>query len=300
MHVVTLFVTLAALIAQAPDGAVIEVPGGTYHENVTIDSRHGVRLHPRAGEHVVIDGAIEIRSSSDVEVRGFEVRNARGIGFTSWGSSNVTIAGNDVHDCARAGIWAGFDKPGASHGIVIRDNVVTNSVLENRDRAAERGWSQAIGVQYCDGVTIERNRVTRNYGEGINVCVTDHAKVLANELSDNFSFEVYLDNARYVTVDQNTISTTNDRAFFRYGQPASGIGCANEEYAYTTSLSHLTITNNIIRGARDGFYYGDFGRGGGMHDVRVTGNTFVGCRRRPVYIEKARHTGVVVKANAIR
>jgi hypothetical protein len=33
MHVVTLFVTLAApiaaLIAQAPDGGVIEVPGGT-------------------------------------------------------------------------------------------------------------------------------------------------------------------------------------------------------------------------------------------------------------------------------
>ncbi|HEX3581646.1 MAG TPA: hypothetical protein VH087_07765, partial [Thermoanaerobaculia bacterium] len=81
------------------------------------------------------------------------------------------------------------------------------------------------------------------------------------------------------------------------GEPASGIGAANEEYPFSTPLSHITITNNEIRGARYGFYYGNYGRGGGLHDVRVTGNTFAAIRRKPVYIEKARHTGVAVRGN---
>jgi parallel beta-helix repeat protein len=246
---------------------------------------------------VTLEGSIEISDSSSIEVRGLEVRGAPQNCVTSWGSTDVTIADMNVHDCGRAGIWAGYERPGISRSIAIRDNTVTNCVLENRERTAEHGWSQAIGVQYTDGVTISGNRVSKNYGEGINVCVTDHAKVTGNQLSDNYSFEIYLDNARWAVVDGNTTSTTSDRRFFRYGEPASGIGAANEEYPFTTSLSHLTITNNVVRGARDGFYYGDYGRGGGMHDARITGNTFADCRRRPVYIEKAPHTGLVVQRN---
>ena len=65
------------MLGDAPRGGVIvEVPGGTYHEKVVIDDRHGLVLRPRAGEQVIIDGSIEIRSSSAVEVRGFEVRSA--------------------------------------------------------------------------------------------------------------------------------------------------------------------------------------------------------------------------------
>jgi parallel beta-helix repeat protein len=284
MHAV-LFVTISALIAQAQPGSVVEIPGGAYRDKVVIAGAHGLTVRPRAGEHVTLEGSIEIRDSTSIEVRGIEVHGAPQNCVTSWGSSDVTIAGMNVHDCARAGIWAGYERPGISRAIVIRDNTVTNCVLENRARTAEHGWSQAIGVQYSDGVTIAGNRVSQNYGEGINVCVTDHAKVTGNELSDNYSFDVYLDNARWTLVDGNTITTTNDRRFFRYGEPASGIGAANEEYPFTTPLSHITITNNVVRGARYGFYYGNYGRGGGIHDLRIRGNTFAVLRRR-VYIER--------------
>lgn len=297
MHAV-LLVTISALIAQAQPGSVVEVPGGTYHDKVIIAGAHRLTVRPRAGEHVTLEGTIEIRDSSSIEVRGIEVRGAPQNCVTSWGSTDVVIAEMNVHDCGRAGIWAGYERPGISRSIVIRDNTVTNCVLENRERTAKHGWSQAIGVQYSDGVTISGNRVSNNYGEGINVCVTDHAKVTGNRLSDNYSFEVYLDNARWTLVDGNTISTTNDRRFFRYGEPASGIGAANEKYPFTTSLSHLTITNNVVSGARYGFYYGDYERGGGMHDVEITGNTFANCRERPVYLEKARHTRVVIRNNS--
>ncbi|HEX7192338.1 MAG TPA: right-handed parallel beta-helix repeat-containing protein [Thermoanaerobaculia bacterium] len=279
------FVTISALIAQAQPGSVVEIPGGTYQDKVIIAGAHGLTVRPRAGEHVTLEGSIEIRDSASIVVRGLEVRGASQNCITSWGSVDVTIAGNDVHDCGRAGIWAGYDRPGISRRIVISDNKVTNCVLENRARTAVHGWSQGIGVQYSDDVTISGNRVLENYGEGINVCVTDHSKVTGNQLSDDYSFDIYLDNARWALVDGNTITTTNDRRFFRYGEPASGIGAANEQYPFTTSLSHITVTNNVIRGARYGFYYGNYGRGGGLHDFHITGNTFA-VRRRPVYIEK--------------
>lgn len=277
--------TISALIAQAQPGSVVEVPGGIYQDKVIIAGAHGLTVRPRAGEHVTLEGSIEIRDSSSIEIRGLEVHGAPQNCVTSWGSSDVTIAGNEIHDCGRAGIWAGYERPGISRKIVVSDNTVTNCVLENRARAAEHGWSQAIGVQYSDGVTISGNHVWKNYGEGINVCVTDHSKVTANQLSDNYSFNIYLDNARWALVDGNTITTTNDRNFFRYGEPASGIGAANEQYPFTTSLSHITVTNNVVRGARYGFYYGNYGRGGGLHDFQISGNTFA-VRRRPVYIEK--------------
>jgi parallel beta-helix repeat protein len=284
MHPV-LFVIISALIAQAQPGSVVEIPGGTYQDKVVIAGAHGLTVRPRAGEHVKLEGSIEIRDSTSIEVRGIEVYGAPQNCVTSWGSSNVTIADMNVHDCGRAGIWVGYERPGISRKIVIRDNTVTNCVLENRERTAEHGWSQAIGVQYSDDVTIAGNHVSKNYGEGINVCVTDHSKVTGNELSDNYSFNVYLDNARWADVDGNTITTTNDRRFFRYGEPASGIGAANEEYPFTTSLSHITVTNNVVRGARYGFYYGNYGRGGGLHDFHISGNTFA-VRHRRVYIEK--------------
>ncbi len=280
-----LFVTISALIAQAQPGSVVEIPGGVYQDKVVIVGAHGLTVRPRAGEHVTLEGPLEIRDSTSIEVRGLEVRGAPENCVTSWGSSNVTIAEMNVHDCGRAGIWAGYERPGISRAIVIRDNTVSNCVLENRARTAERGWSQAIGVQYSDDVTIASNHVSKNYGEGINVCVTDHSKVTGNRLSDNYSFDIYLDNARWALLDGNTITSTDDRRFFRYGEPASGIGAANEEYPYTTSLSHITITNNVIRGARYGFYYGNYGRGGGVHDLHMSGNTFA-VRHRPVYIEK--------------
>ena len=285
MFAPAVLVTISALIAQAQPGSVVEIPGGTYQDKVVIAGAHGLTVRPRAGEHVVLEGSIEILDSTSIEVRGLEVHGAPRNCVTSWGSTDVTIAGMNVHDCGRAGIWAGYERPGISRKIAIRDNTVTNCVLENQARTAEHGWSQAIGVQYSDGVTITGNRVLGNYGEGINVCVTDHAKVTSNQLSDNYSFNIYLDNARWTLVDGNTITTTNDRRFFRYGEPASGIGAANEQYPFATSLSHITVTNNVIRGARYGFYYGNYGRGGGLHDFHIGGNTYA-VRRRPVYIEK--------------
>lgn len=285
MHAV-LFVTISALIAQAQPGSVVEIPGGVYQDKVIIASAHDLTVRPRAGEHVALEGSIEIRDSTSIEVRGIEVRGAPQNCVTSWGSSGVTIAGMNVHDCGRAGIWAGYERPGISRSIVIRDNTVTNCVLENRARVAEHGWSQAIGVQYSDSVSITGNHVSQNYGEGINVCVTDHATVSGNHLSDNYSFDVYLDNARWTLVDANTITTTNDRRFFRYGEPASGIGAANEEYPYTSPLAHITITNNVVQGARFGFYYGNYGGGGGIRDLRIRGNTFTVRHRPAVYIEK--------------
>lgn len=291
-------VTISALIAQAQPGSVVEIPGGVYQDKVIIAGAHGLTVRPRPGEHVTLEGSIEIRDSTSIEVRGIEVHDAPENCVTSWGSTDVTIAEMNVHDCGRAGIWAGYERPGISRSIVIRDNTVTNCVLENRARTAEHGWSQAIGVQYSDGVTIAGNHVSKNYGEGINVCVTDHAKVTGNQLSDNYSFDVYLDNARWTLVDGNTITATNDRRFFRYGEPASGIGAANEEYPFTTPLLHITVTNNVVRGARYGFYYGNYGRGGGLHDVRVIGNVFSASWERSISIEHAKHTGVIVRENS--
>ncbi|MEA2572634.1 MAG: hypothetical protein QOI24_4635 [Acidobacteriota bacterium] len=280
------FATITKAADAAKPGDVVNVRGGVYKGAIRIESRgesesRQIIIRALPGQTAIIDGSstkpgtdlVRIVGAQWVQFTGFEVRGARGIGIIAWGVRHVTIANNRVHDCAGAGIWAGSDKQGETQDVTIAGNIVTGNVLRNVAHKTRRGWPQAIGAYKSARVLITRNTVARNHGEGIAIIISNHCTAGDNEVFDNYSVEIYLDNAQWSTVERNFVYSTGDRRYFRFGQPAFGIGAANETYDVANPLEHITIANNIILRSRSAIFYGNYDRGGGLRSSIIANNT---------------------------
>jgi hypothetical protein len=303
------FATITHAADTAQPGDIIDVRGGVYRQRVAI-STSGTRNAPiifraHLGETPIIDGSTQPANSALVNITdvawvhflGFEVRNSRGIGIVVWASSNLTVGYNDVHDSVGGGIWVGNDQRGTSAHVTIVRNRVHNNVTSNAPHTLKMGWAQAIGILKSDDVAVLHNWIYRNDGEGVAFVLSTHCQARENEVFDNYAVGIYLDNAQTTTVDANFIYSTNAARYFRGGQPAFGIAVANERYDLYLVSDHLTITNNVVARTRSGFYYGDFERGGGLHDTLVAHNTFVGANEPLLRIEEARHGATTIANN---
>lgn len=293
-------------------GDVVEVRGGTYSgSRVSISEIHGtasarIVFRPYAGEKVIIDGTgtpaatdlVSLYQASYVDFTGFEVRNATRIGITSWNSHDVRIANNTVHHCVRNGIYAGADTFGISHDVVVDGNTVYNNVLENRNRAfPDGGWATGITLAYSTNSRATNNKVYQNDGEGIVTLLSSDNLIEGNEIFDNFSVGVYVDNARRITVNRNLIYSTGNTSYYREGYPASGIATANEWYEASLPSSDLVATNNIIVNTRWGFFYGAFQAGGGLKNATIANNTFYKAVDEMIWIEADSHANSVFQNN---
>jgi parallel beta-helix repeat protein len=280
------FATITKAAAVATAGDVVNVRGGVYKGVVRIESRgkseaEQIIIRALPGETAIIDGSstkpgtdlVRLVRAQWVQFIGFEVRNAAGVGIIAWGVHHVTIENNRVHDCAGAGIWTGSDKQNETQNVTITGNSVTGNVQRNVAHAKRRGWPQAIGVYKSARVLVSHNVVSRNHGEGIAVILSNHCTASDNEVSDNFSVEIYLDNAQWSTVERNFVYSTGDQRYFRFGQPAFGIGAANETYDIANPLEHITIANNIILRSRSAIFYGNYERGGGLRNSIIANNS---------------------------
>jgi parallel beta-helix repeat protein len=303
------FRTITKAAGVVRPGDTVSVRGGVYNEIVkasvkgTAAARITIQSHP--GEQAIIDGTgtasatdlVQLGSAEYLDFTGFEVRNSNRLGIAGWGSKNVRILNNKVHHSFRGGIYVGHSGFGSVYDITIADNTVYGNVLENQLHNMNGGWGQSISVQYADRVTITRNRVYQNDGEGIVVVLSDNAVVQANEVSDSFSVGIYLDNAQYSKIEGNFVYSTGNSRYFRDGYPASGIATANESYSNTNKLTDLAITNNIVVDTRYGFYYGAFEAGGGLKNTTLSNNTFYKARTAMVWLEADAHAGNVIQNN---
>ncbi|MCU1232025.1 MAG: putative calcium-binding protein [Acidobacteria bacterium] len=280
------FATITKAADMAKPGDLVNVRGGVYKGTVHIESRgrsesQQIIIRALPGETAILDGSstkpgtdlVRLVGAEWVQFTGFEVRGATGIGISAWGVRHVTIADNRVHDCAGAGIWTGSDKQSETQNVTITGNTVTGNVLRNAAHETRRGWPQAIGVYKSARVLVSRNVVSRNHGEGIAIIISNHCTASDNQVSDNYSVEIYLDNAQWSTVERNFVYSTGDRSYFRFGQPAFGIGAANETYDVANPLEHITIANNIILRSRSAIFYGNYDRGGGLRSSIIANNT---------------------------
>jgi parallel beta-helix repeat protein len=300
--------TKAAGIVRAGD--VVNVRGGVYKESVqitakgTADSRILIQSNP--GETAIFDGTgtsrstnvITLYKSSYVDLSGFEVRNAGQIGICSWGSNNVRILGNTVHHSFRNGIYIGWDAFGVSYDNVVDGNTVYNNVLENANRAFPNGgWATGVSMNYTDRGRVTNNRIYENDGEGIVTILSKYTLIEGNELSDNFSVGIYVDNSRFVKVNANLMYSTGNSRYYRIGYPASGMATANEYYDDALPSSDNTFTNNIVINSRWGFFYGAYDAGGGLKNAVVANNTFYKAASTMIWIEKDSHSNNVFQNN---
>ena len=291
-------------------GDVVNVRAGVYTERVTIKSK-GTAAAPivfraMAGEAAVIDGTataanedlVSLIDTEHVDFSGFEVRNSKKIGIVLWHARNTRVLNNHVHHAFLNGIYAGGDVSPSCSDITVSGNIVHDTVLENQYHTRTGGgWAAAVVVSRTDRATISNNRIYNNDGEGLISLRSNHHVIQGNEISDNYSINLYLDNARFATVNGNLVYSTGNTRYFRSGKPASGIGIANETKDIMNPSSDNVFTNNIVVGVRWGFYYGNYESGGGLKNTKVVNNTFYGTTEAIIRVENDAHANSVVANN---
>jgi parallel beta-helix repeat protein len=298
-------ITKGAQLAKAGD--TVSVRGGVYNEIVKIGnsgtSAAPITVQTYPGESAIIDGTgttvsdLVTITGSYVTFSGFEVRNSNRIGILSWEAKFVSIRNNKSHDNVKGGIYAGGSAFGLSSDVTVDGNTVYNNVTENTAHASGGGWSQTIGIQKTDRGKVTNNKVYNNDGEGIVFVLSDNGLAQKNDVYDNFSVEVYLDNARSTTIDSNFVHSTGNTRYYRNGYAAAGISVANESYSTSNPSTDNKITNNIVTGNRWGFYYGNYEVGGGLKNTTIANNTFYGASQEILKIDNATHSGSLVQNN---
>ncbi len=301
-------ITQAAAVAQPGD--TIHVRGGVYTGRVKIYSKGTasarITFRPYNSEKVTLDGAgvpsdkavVSLNEAEYVDFNGFEVRNAPYIGILGWYAKNIRILNNDVHGTVRGGIWVGADTMGYSSDITVSGNSVHNTVLENQyHNMGGGGWAGAVVVSVTERATITGNRIWNNDGEGLISLRSNHHVIRDNQIWDNFSVELYIDNSRFATVDRNFVYNTGNPRYLRDGRRAAGIAVANETNSNMNPSSDNLFSNNIVVGTRWGFYYGAWESGGGLRNSKVVNNTFYGTTDAIIEIENDAHANSVVQNN---
>ncbi|MCA9998903.1 MAG: right-handed parallel beta-helix repeat-containing protein, partial [Anaerolineales bacterium] len=269
------FRSLSRAAETAVPGTTIFVRGGIYEaakEEIRAQgtASEPIVIQPYPGETAVFDGGganigdaesiIKISQSSYVIFEGFEVRNSKARGLSVYESDHVTVRGNRVHETVQRGLGGG------GSDLVFEDNEVWRASLENENEAfnAGGGWKAGFSTyKMADGspsrrITIRRNHIHDNWGEGIIAIFAEDVIIEGNELHDNYSVNLYLDNARRVLVQGNHIYTISS-AYNRRdkGYPAHGIHMANEKYASPTdtAVREVLISNNLIVGTGRGISF---------------------------------------------
>ncbi|QCP55092.1 right-handed parallel beta-helix repeat-containing protein [Trinickia violacea] len=159
---------------------------------------------------------------------------------------------------------------------------------------------QGISVSWDNNSVIEENTSYNNYGEGIGTFLSVGVAILNNTVYDNFSVEIYLDNASNATVNANSIYNTGNSGFFRNGSQASSIQLARETYSQSEPLSNLKITNNVAINGSFGLFYGNYGSGGGIQSSVIANNTFASANVNEIYIDPSSgHSGNTYANNIV-
>src|SRR5262249_12390460 len=148
-----------------------------------------------------------------------------------------------------------------------------NNVHMNDAHTLNSGWAGALVAGGAVNVTFKNNTVYNNQGEGIILYLADRCSALNNVSHDNFGVNLYLDNATNCVVSGNFLYCAGDTAYFAHGAPASGIQNANEVYPLSNPSANNSIVNNILVKNNYGFYFGNYGAGGGLKNFTFANNS---------------------------
>ncbi len=313
------FASLARALQGAQPGDTILLRGGTYQlRSVIKTSISGtpsawivIRAYP--GELATLDCAQTEPDTSClillgqyIEINGLEIANARKSGIAVWGGSHIRLRSNWVHHAQHGGIYVGHDTPGSISDIEVDSNRIEQTCLVNNPvpRAYGSGWPAALLIGSTTHFTVTNNLVGENYGEGI-IIAANHGLVADNTAFDNYSVNIYLDNAQATLVERNMVYTLEQPEFYRFRQPATGIELGNEVGPATPGLSDNIIRNNIVVGGRFGLSFSTYraegasGSSGGLHNTVIEHNTFYDNSEAALRIESESAPDFAHRANRI-
>jgi len=276
----------------APGGTVY-VRGGIYSGNQTI-SKNGlagqkITMRPYPGETVIFDGTNSDAESNLITIfsdyfifMGFTVRNGKFANISCFDTHDTEIRNCIIHDAWVNGVQikALNNNKTSSYANIVEGNEIYNCVKENAPRTQSGGWGQALSFGESNNSVARNNFVHNNMGEGIVSIVSKGCLIEDNHIRDNYSVQIYLDNAPNTTVRRNRIWHTHAEPWYRYfngiGYPGQGIQIANEDYGEGNYLPSdgIAVTNNFIGGCGDpAVRYAGYQLGGGLTNSTITRNT---------------------------
>lgn len=305
------FASMYRATSKTLPGDVVYLRGGTYmftapqtiQGNGSSAAWLSVSSYP--GETAVLDFSGSTAGRDGLQVAGkyvnvmnLTVQNSPKANISTWGTSYVAIKNIKSTGSMAAGILVGATNPSGAHDIEVSNCEVTNCVRVNASLTSSQ-WQPAIQTYQVDAVTVANNNVHQNFGEGIGFCTTTGSKITGNQVSDNFSVNVYLDNVDSVTVSSNFIYGTGDTRYYRGTRGASGISMAVEGVLNPIGLRNSEISNNTIANCFAGIWYSSFGLGGGLQNFNISRNTIYKTTGGPLLWVDAdsHHLGNMIQGN---
>jgi len=215
----------------------VRVRGFEIRNNFGVNDGSGIRVIG-AGSH------IEIFDNEIHDIRGQDAMGITVYGTEPTAISELTIDGNEIHDC----------DPFRSEAVVLNANVTNFAVTNNVVRDVNN-----IGIDFIGGETDinpDPSLVARN-----GVC-RGNTVIRANEQGGGFAGGIYVDGGRDVIVERNVVTGSD-----------LGIEIGAENAGIVTS--NVVVRNNFVY-ANDkvGIVFGGFSAGvGRVRDSFFTNNT---------------------------
>ncbi|MFZ1753864.1 MAG: nitrous oxide reductase family maturation protein NosD [Caldilineaceae bacterium] len=249
---------LAAAMAAAQPGAVIDVPAGVYYGDLSVDKPLHLRGEIAAdGSRPIIDGqgqgTVVVITAPDVILENFVIRNSGNVidkedgGITVEKAGGVQLLNNRLEDVLY-GI-RGID----AHRLVIRGNYITGKELDIARRGdGLRLWqSEECLVEgntvervrdaifwFSDGTTVRGNTFHDNR-YGVHMMYTDGMTIEDNFMLGN-SVGAYLMYSKNVLIQRNT---------FQQNRGPSGYGTALKD------MDGVTVQDNYYLDNRVGLFF---------------------------------------------
>ena len=277
-----------------------------------------ITIAPYNNETVVIDGsdvapntdAIKV-GGSFITIRKLTVCKARRVNIMLWDANNVNLEYITAYDGWGGGLkidgWDDDIRNSRSYSNNIKNCTVYNNVRSNQNR--DTGWGTGVTVSRARDCNVQNCKIYNNWGEGISLFLAYNCWAGYNTVRDNFSVNLYLDNAQGCTYESNTVLNQGNTRYYRDGRPAIGVTLASEYYNRNNSSGQLSfptagcwVKNNNIAGCARGIYFAANydGTVRGLFNTEIAGNTLSGSWWDAILVEYGPHSGSSVHNNTCR
>ncbi|MDL1985607.1 MAG: right-handed parallel beta-helix repeat-containing protein [Deltaproteobacteria bacterium] len=192
-------------------------------------------------------GLIHVQKRDYVTVKNIKVVNSAWDGVRFQGSSS----NNNATNIETGGIYK----------VGVKYQYVTTGVVEGCDitdsgRTALYGgdWPAVLAITTSDSITIRKNVVHENYGEGIGIYKhSDNCIVEDNVCYANAKAQIYIGLSRGNIIRRNLCYGTTDKTFWRGSVPGLGIGVSDEPWMSPYSENNK-IYNNLVAYCSKGIF----------------------------------------------
>ncbi len=246
----------------------------------------GNEVHGSNGNKPVFDGnnavpgeylgLINVYRQDCVTIENIKIVNSLCDGVRFSGSKTIDATNNNATNIDTGHIYkAGIKYHHIDTGVVEGCDVADTC----RTELGGGGWPAALSVTYSSNITVRKNSVRENYGEGIGIYkISDNCIVENNLCYANKKVQIYIDSSAGTVVRGNLCYGTIDSAYWRGSFPGLGIGIADEGWVPSHSENNK-IYNNLVAYSSLGIFLwrAHDDPGWSLKDTFVYNNVVIDC-----------------------